>query len=85
MRVHVTVVAPSLPGAEAVIRSVVSTVWAGEGIFIDWSSTGRPIALQDVDAWILARDGETVSSSPYALGAASFVEDEPRRVVRLSI
>lgn len=85
MRVHVTAISADVPSAEPTIRAVVARVWAREGIAIDWLSRQDARTLEDADAWIVARHNDTIERSPTTLGAAAFVGDEPRPVVRLSI
>ena len=85
MRVHVTAISTDIPTAGPTIRAVVSRVWAREGITIDWLSLEEARTLRDADAWIVARHNDTIERSPTTLGAAAFVGDEPRPVVRLSI
>lgn len=85
VRLTFTTAAPVRERADA-ITSMVGRTWQAEGMAILWAPpTGRgPGTWHDIDLWVVVRDGAIHHAGADALGAVSFVDGVPQRMIVVS-
>jgi hypothetical protein len=83
LRVRVTVSSRTFAHAASVMRATVEDVWGREGLSVAWIDADPPDRRTDVDFWIAAAEGMTLTGG--VIGTLLFHDDTPRSLAQISI
>jgi hypothetical protein len=87
MRIRLSVLSTAFGDAAAAIQQAADEAWSPEGIAFEWL-LGEPIdrdAWVGTNIWIVVQQASAARQDPAALGAVTFVDGQPRPLIRLSL